>query len=77
MIADRTPNPEPVLEAELRERAVLLEIPIKRANSLLADDAPGARRFAQAFNEDIARALDDADEFFAPLCVRRAPQGGP
>ena len=73
LIADRTPNPGPVLEAELRERAVLLEMPIKRANSILGDDAPGARRFAQAFNEDIAKALNDADESFAPPSARRAP----
>ena len=61
LITHRKPNPQPVLEAELRERAILLEISTERANSILADNKGGARRFAQAFNQDIARALNDAD----------------
>jgi hypothetical protein len=61
LIAHRKPNPQPVLEAELRERAIVLEISTERANSILADNTGGARRFAQAFNQDIARALNDAD----------------
>ena len=61
LIAHRKHNPQPVLEAELRERAIVLEMPTKRANSILADSERGARRFAQAFDEDIARALHDAD----------------
>ena len=61
LIAHSRPNPQPVLEAELRERAILLEIPTQRANSILADDTTGAKRFAQAFNQDIAGALHDAD----------------
>lgn len=62
LIAHGKPNPtQPVLEAELRERAIVLEISTERANSILADNTGGARRFAQAFNQDIARALHDAD----------------
>ena len=71
LIAHRTPNPASLLEAEFRERAVVLEVPVERAHSLLADDTPAARRFAQAFNEDIARALHDAERPFAPAVAKR------
>ena len=73
LIAHHAPNPAPLLEAELRERAVVLEVPVERAHSLLADDAPAAKRFAQALNEDIARALHDAERPFAPA----SPDGAP
>jgi CRP-like cAMP-binding protein len=56
----------PALEATLRERAVLLEIPHERAHTLLAGDLPGAQRFAEAFHEDVVRALLAAEEQLAP-----------
>ena len=65
LIAHRTPSPKPILEAKLRERAVLLEVPIERASSLLNGDALAARRFQQALIEDVARALHDADGHLA------------
>lgn len=70
LIDRKTPQREPVLEVELRERAVLLEIPVERAGSLLDDTARAARRFAQAFNEDAANALHDADAPLAPPSPR-------
>jgi CRP-like cAMP-binding protein len=47
----------PVLETMVRERAVLLEVPHARAHALLAGDAPGAQRFAEALHEDVVQAL--------------------
>lgn len=57
----------PTLEATLRERAVLLEVPHARAHALLAGDLPGAERFAEAFHEDVVRALLAAEEQLAPV----------
>jgi CRP-like cAMP-binding protein len=45
------------IESRLRERAVLLEVPLGSASSLLNGEGPGARRFAEAFHEDVVRAL--------------------
>ena len=59
-------EPPPALEATLRERAVLLEVPHERAHTLLAGDLPGAQRFAEAFHEDVVRALLAAEEQLAP-----------
>ena len=64
----------PILEAELRERAVLLEVPIERAATLLDERTPAGRRFAHALNQDIASALHDAEDPLAPtsgLCAAR------
>jgi CRP/FNR family transcriptional regulator, cyclic AMP receptor protein len=54
------------LVATMRERAVLLEVPHERAHTLLAGDLPGAQRFAEAFHEDVVRALLAAEEQLAP-----------
>ncbi len=45
------------LENRLRERAVVLEVPLDSAAALLNGEGPGARRFAEAFHEDVVRAL--------------------
>jgi hypothetical protein len=66
LIAASRPKLAPILEAELRERAVLLEIPIERAATLLDELTPAGRRFAHALNQDIASALHDAKDPLAP-----------
>jgi CRP-like cAMP-binding protein len=45
------------LESRMRERAIVLEVPLGSATSLLSGEGPGARRFAEAFHEDVVRAL--------------------
>ena len=45
---------------------MLLEVPHARAHALLAGDLPGAERFAEAFHEDVVRALLAAEEQLAP-----------
>ena len=45
------------LETTLRERAVVLEVPLTRGKQLLAGEGPGAQRFAEALHEDAVRAL--------------------
>jgi len=59
----------PVLEAELRERAVAIEVPIARASRLLASDTPAGRRFQAALAQDINRALADADAPLPAACA--------
>jgi CRP-like cAMP-binding protein len=59
----------PPLEATMRERAVLLEVPHDRAHDLLVGDLPGAQRFAEAFHEDVVRALLSAEEQLAPAVI--------
>jgi hypothetical protein len=66
LTAARSLKLAPILEAELRERAVLLEVPIDRAATLLDERTPAGRRFAHALNHDIASALHDADGPLAP-----------
>ena len=56
----------PILEAELRERAVLLELPIERATTLLDERTRPGRRFAHALNQDITSALHHAAGPLAP-----------
>jgi CRP-like cAMP-binding protein len=56
----------PQLEAVLRERAVLLEVPHQRAHELLARNAAAAQRFTAAFFDDVVRALLAADAHIAP-----------
>jgi hypothetical protein len=66
LTAARTLELAPILEAQLRERAVLLEVPIERAATLLDERTRAGRRFAHALNQDIASALHDADGPPAP-----------
>jgi CRP-like cAMP-binding protein len=64
-------HPAPKFEAVLRERALLLEVPHARAKGLLAGAGSGAQRFAEAFYDDVVRALLAA-EWHLPLVVRPA-----
>ncbi len=66
LIAARGLKLAPILEAELRERAVLLEVPIERAATLLDERTRAGKRFAHALNQDIASALHDANGPLAP-----------
>ncbi len=66
LTAARSLKLAPILESELRERAVLLELPIERAATLLDERTRAGRRFAHALNQDIASALHDADAPLAP-----------
>jgi hypothetical protein len=66
LIAARRLKLAPILEAELRERAVLLKLPIERAATLLDERTRAGRRFTRALNQDIASALHDADGPLAP-----------
>ncbi|MBA2359436.1 MAG: cyclic nucleotide-binding domain-containing protein [Actinobacteria bacterium] len=55
-------GPEPsIAECLARERADLLEIPWDRVHALLAGGDAASRGFTAAFNEDVVRALVQAD----------------
>ncbi|HYB23082.1 MAG TPA: hypothetical protein VED41_04745 [Solirubrobacteraceae bacterium] len=66
LIAARSLQLAPILEAELRERAVLLEVPIERAATLLNERTRAGRSFVRALSHDIASALHDANGPLAP-----------
>ena len=63
---DESPH-APQLEAVLRERAVLLEVPHTRAQQLLESNAAAAQRFAAAFFDDVVRALLAVDAQLVPV----------
>ncbi len=64
-------EPELPLVSALRERAVLLELPARRARELMDGDEPWSRRFADAFHVDVMRAVLAAETPQAPV-IRHA-----
>ncbi|HEY6780580.1 MAG TPA: cyclic nucleotide-binding domain-containing protein [Thermoleophilaceae bacterium] len=64
--------PELPLVSALRERAVLLELPIARARALMDGEDPWSRRFADAFHVDVMHAALAAETPQAPV-IRHLP----
>jgi CRP-like cAMP-binding protein len=65
-VLDESPR-APQLEAVLRERAILLEVPHAQAQQLLERNAAAAQRFTAAFFDDVVLALQAVDAQLVPL----------
>ena len=50
-----------IIECRARERSILLEVPWARVGALLAGEGPGAQGFTAGFDEDVVRALLEAE----------------